>query len=156
MKPKFANEQDWLQAELLMQPAYIRLVDQIRRQTEEHEQDIRVSYEEVNEPYPSNLLCLQPQTPPHQIDKSRVPVEPLLKVDIWTLCFQVCFENYEPLPIDQPEQLVAIDLSLFDSHHTDSSNPEIDWHKLDDKAKATVSQVFARFKLLSSAPPSQP
>jgi hypothetical protein len=154
MKPKFANEQAWHQAEILMQPAYIRLVDQIRRQTEEHEREIQVSYEEVSTPYPSNLLCLQPQMRESPADRSNrsnrfTPdqTQPLLKVDIWDLCFQVCFEHYEPLPVDQPEQLVAIDTSLFDP-----DSQEIDWNKLDHKAQNAVRQVFARFKLLSTAP----
>ena len=145
MKPKFATEQAWQQAEMLMQPAYIRLVDQIRRQTEENENEILVSYEEVTNPYPSNLLCLQSKVNTRNsdhTDNNQTP--PLLKVDIWDLCFQVCFENYEPIA-NQSEQLVVIDTSLFDP-----SNQEVDWNKLDNKAKATVHQVFARFRLLNN------
>ncbi len=152
MKPKFANQQAWHQAELLMQPAYIRLVDQIRRQTEEHEQEVQVNYEEVSTPYPSNLLCLQPPVKESPADRSNQSTpdqtQPLLKVDIWDLCFQVCFEHYEPLPADQPAQLVAIDTSLFDP-----DSQEIDWNKLDHKAQAAVRQVFARFKLLCRTAP---
>ncbi len=145
MKPKFANEQAWQQAEILMQPAYIRLVDQIRRQTEENDSEIQVSYEEVTDPYPSNLLCLQPKDNASNPDHTTTnQAQTLLKVDIWDLCFQVCFTNYEPLPADQAEQLVTIDLSLFDHN-----SPEIDWNKLDQKAQAAVRQVFARFKLLN-------
>jgi hypothetical protein len=136
MKPKFANEQAWQQAEILMQPAYIRLVDQIRRQTEDHEQDIQVSYEEVTVPYPSNLLCLQ-------IKGDQAAAGRSLRVDIWDLCFQVCFVNYEPLPTGQMEQLVLIDLNLFTP-----ASQEVDWTKLDGKAQEIVHQVFARFKLL--------
>jgi hypothetical protein len=146
MKPKFANEQAWQQAEILMQPAYIRLVDQIRRQTEANEDEIQVSYEEVTDPYPSNLLCLQPKahnSNPDRIDNNLA--QPLLKVDIWDLCFQVCFENYEPIAAETA-QLVAIDLSLFDTH-----TQEVDWSKLDNKAQVAISQVFARFRLLSNA-----
>jgi hypothetical protein len=128
MKPKFATELAWQQAELLMQPAYIRLVDQIRRQTEENA-DIPVSYIEVTEPYPSNLLCL---TKDNQD----------LRVDIWDLCFQVCFTNFEEI-CQHPEQGAQIDEHLFDPDST-----EVDWTKLDNKAQAAVAQVFARFKLL--------
>lgn len=130
MKPKFANEQAWQQAEILMQPAYIRLVDRIRRQTEAS--DVQVSYEEVTAPYPSHLLCLQ------QGDRT-------LRVDIWDLCFQVCFVNYEPLAAVEGEQLVEIDTSLFDP----DSN-ELDWSKLDAKAQSAIGQVFARFQLLGA------
>jgi hypothetical protein len=128
MKPKFATELAWQQAELLMQPAYIRLVDQIRRQTEENA-DIPVNYIEVTEPYPSNLLCL-----------SRDSQE--LRVDIWELCFQVCFTNFEEIR-QNTEQIAQIDEELFDPDRA-----EVDWTKLDHKAQAAVAQVFARFKLL--------
>jgi hypothetical protein len=141
MKPKFVNEQAWQQAEILMQPAYIRLVDQIRQQTEENDQNIQVSYEEITTPYPSNLLCLQPKG-------SKALTGLALRVNIWDLCFQVCFLNYEPLPDHQIEQLVAIDISLFNP-----DSQEIDWTKLDLKAQAAVRQVFARFKLLSNTTP---
>jgi hypothetical protein len=138
MKPKFVNAQAWQQAEMLMQPAYIRLVDQIRQQTEENDSSVQVSYEEITTPYPSNLLCLQPK-------ESKTNNGISLRVDIWDLCFQVCFVNYEPLPAGQLEQWVAIDTSLFDPQ-----TQAIDWTKLDAKAQAAVLQVFARFKLLGS------
>ena len=35
MMPKFADITSWEQAELLMQPAFIRIIDQIRKQLEE-------------------------------------------------------------------------------------------------------------------------
>jgi hypothetical protein len=128
MKPKFATELAWQQAELLMQPAYIRLVDQIRRQTEDNE-DIPVSYIEVTEPYPSNLLCLTKD-------------DQELRVNIWELCFQVCFTNFDEI-LQHPEQVAQIDEHLFDP-----DSAEVDWTKLDNKAQAAVAQVFARFKLL--------
>jgi hypothetical protein len=127
MKPKFATELAWQQAELLMQPAYIRLVDQIRRQTEAND-EIQVSYIEVTEPYPSNLLCL-------------TKGDQELQVDIWELCFQVCFTNFEEIR-QNPQQTAQIDENLFDP-----DSAEVDWTKLDNKAQAVVAQVFARFKL---------
>jgi hypothetical protein len=146
MKPKFANEQAWQQAEILMQPAYIRLVDQIRRQTEEHESEMLVTYEEVTDPYPSSLLCLQPRVQASNLDHTNTNQDqPLLKVNIWDLCFQVCFINYEPIAAET-EQLVAIDTSLFHPN-----NQEVDWIKLDKKAQTTIHQVFARFKLLNNS-----
>jgi hypothetical protein len=128
MKPKFADPQAWQQAELLMQPAYIRLVDQIRRHTEETTAE--VSYEEVTEPFPSNLLCLK------RGDRT-------LRVDIWEMCFQVCFTNYEEMQQSR-EQIAQIDESLFEL-----DTGEVDWQKLDRKAQDAVSQIFLRFKLLA-------
>jgi hypothetical protein len=132
MKPTFATELAWQQAELLMQPAYIRVVDQIRRQTEETTAEnsaIQISYKEVTEPYPSNLLCLNQDSQE-------------LQVDIWDLCFQVCFTNFEEIQ-QKPAQVAQIDESLFDP-----KTAELDWIKLDAKAQTAVAQVFARFKLL--------
>jgi hypothetical protein len=128
MKPKFATKRAWQQAELLMQPAYIRLVDQIRRQTEENV-DIAVSYSEVTEPYPSNLMCLNKNAQE-------------LRVDIWELCFQVCLINFDEIR-QYPEQAAQID-----EHLIDPDSIEVDWTKLDQKAQAVVAQVFARFRLL--------
>jgi hypothetical protein len=88
-----------------------------------------VSYTEVTEPYPSNLLCLSKD------DRN-------LQVDIWHLCFQICFTNFEEIR-EYPDRPAQIDTSLFDLH-----SAEVDWTKLDQKAQETVAQVFARFKLL--------
>ncbi|HEY9886879.1 MAG TPA: hypothetical protein V6D02_00660, partial [Candidatus Obscuribacterales bacterium] len=53
-------------------------------------------------------------------------------VDVWQLCYCVCFEQY---PVDAG--CVAIDQSLIDPAIND-----IDWLVLDTKAKAIVADVF--------------
>jgi hypothetical protein len=138
MKPKFANELAWQQAEMLMQPAYIRLVDQIRRYTESSK--VEVSYEEVTEPYPSNILILRCSDHAKQTLKG----DRELRADIWELCFQVCFTNYEEMQQGR-EEFAAIDQDLFDP-----VSREVDWQKLDEKAGEAIGQIFARFKLLAS------
>jgi hypothetical protein len=138
MKPKFATERDWQQAEMLMQPAYIRLVDQIRRFTETSKVD--VSYEEITEPYPSNILILK--CGEHAKLKEKGDRE--LRADIWELCFQVCFTNYEEMQQGR-EAFATIDQSLFDPN-----SQEVDWQKLDEKAQGAIGQIFARFKLLAN------
>lgn len=138
MKPKFANELAWQQAEMLMQPAYIRLVDQIRRYTETSKVD--VSYEEVTEPYPSNILILRCSDHAKQTLKG----DRELRSDIWELCFQVCFTNYEEMQQGR-EEFAAIDRDLFDP-----DSREVDWQKLDEKAGEAIGQIFTRFKLLAN------
>jgi hypothetical protein len=57
MQPKFSSELAWQQAEFLMQPIYIRIIDRIRQQGEVSAW--KVSYEEVRDPHPINYLCLE-------------------------------------------------------------------------------------------------
>ena len=128
MKPKFKNEVAWEQAQLLMQPTFIRVVDNIRKELEE---SLWIgTYREVEIPYPSYHLCLSYQ------DKS-------LEIDIWQICFRVCFVDYPVTFIDDiaekltASQEVDIDTSLI------YENGEIDWEKLDDKTHKVISNVFA-------------
>jgi hypothetical protein len=124
MKPQFKDIQAWEQAQLLMQPAFIRVLDNIRKQLEES--SWQGTYQEKQLPYPGYELCLS-----HQ-DHSII-------VDIWQLCYQVCFINYSS-PTDSlatnSSQLVAIDTSLI------GENGEVDWHRLDSKAEQLVKNVF--------------
>jgi hypothetical protein len=122
MQPKFTDELAWQQAEFLMQPIYIRIIDRIRQQSEVS--TWKVSYEEIRDPHPINYLCLESQ---HK----------LLKFDIWDLCYQVCFLNYEGSHSELQSQLVEVDTSLID---LDAGSP--DWLRLDNKAKDVVARIF--------------
>lgn len=157
MPPKITNPVIWQQAELLMQPAFIRLVDNIRKQldvsswkgtyqdiliwpseatqetkavvtklleeleaaTPEQALDIRETLSHLPVPHPGYHLCLQRQ-------------EQTVSIDLWELCYRVCFMNYDPV-----KEEVIIDTSLIE----DTS--DVDWQQLDAKAKAVVGQVFA-------------
>ena len=122
MQPKFATELAWRQAELLMQPIYIRIIDRIRQQSEVS--TWKVSYEEVRDPHPINYLCLESGNQQ-------------LKFDIWDLCYQVCFLNYDGSHSELESQLVEVDTSSIDLE-----TGEIDWQRLDDKAKDVVANIF--------------
>ena len=128
MKPKFKNTLAWEQAQLLMQPALIRVIDNIRKQLELSSWE--GTYQEITTPYPGYLLCLTYK------DKS-------VNVDIWNLCFQVCFQDYHPPSTkitegeEVPSQEVEIDSSLLDEAG------EVDWHSLETKTQRVVKQVFA-------------
>jgi hypothetical protein len=122
MQPKFASELAWQQAEFLMQPIYIRIIDRIRQQGEVS--TWKVSYEEVREPHPINYLCLESG-------------ERRLKFDIWDLCYQVCFLNYDGSHSELESQIVDVDTSLID---LEAQTP--DWTKLDNKAKDVVASIF--------------
>jgi hypothetical protein len=129
MLPKFTNELAWQQAEFLMQPIYIRIVDRIRQQSETS--PWQVSYEEVQTPHPTHYLCLQFN-------------EMQLRFDIWDLCYQVCFINYLGSHSEVESQLVEVDTTLIDMA---AGTP--DWHRLDHKAKEVIANVFNNLPHLS-------
>jgi len=122
MQPKFGSELAWQQAEFLMQPIYIRIIDRIRQQSEVS--IWKVTYEEVRDPHPINYLCLESE------DKQ-------LKFDIWDLCYQVCFLNYDGSHSELESRIVEVDTSSIDLE-----TGTIDWMRLDNKAKAVIAKIF--------------
>jgi hypothetical protein len=157
MPPKITDPVTWQQAELLMQPAFIRLVDNIRKlldgstwkgtyhdvliwpsnttdetkslvtrlmkeletATEGQGDDYRETLAKLPTPHPGYHLCLQRQ-------------EQQVSIDLWELCYQICFINY-----NGTEEVVHIDTSLIDEVG------DVEWQKLDEKVKDLVRQVFA-------------
>lgn len=117
MLPKFKDALSYEQAEILMQPTFIRVIDNIRKRTEINNLDI--SYEEINEPFPNYLLCLKKG-------------DDIIKYDLWKICFQICFINYQ----DDQDNLVEIDTNLFDHNY------QLDWQKLDDKTITIVTKIL--------------
>jgi hypothetical protein len=122
MKPKFKNTIAWQQAEMLMQPAFIRILDQVRKQQEQT--TWTATYKDVQTPIPGYELCLEKQ------DAS-------VCVDLWELCYQVCFRNYNPTHAELESQEVEIDTSLIDE------TGDVDWQSLDTKAQQLVEKMFA-------------
>jgi hypothetical protein len=160
--PKFANTRAWEQAELLMQPTFIRVIDNIGKQLETSHwkgsyQEVEVWAEGISDetkarvlelrqqletaspeaadeiqealmrlpsPHPGYLLCLQYQN--RQIT-----------VDVWQLCYQICFRNYSPvLNAMDSDLIVEVDTSLIDG------TGEVDWQRLDAKSKQLIGQIF--------------
>jgi hypothetical protein len=156
MPPKITNYTTWQQAELLMQPAFIRIVDNIRKHldtsswkgtyhdvliwpsnitdetkalvnqlltdmetaTPEQAEEIKETLTHLPMPHPGYHLRLQRQ-------------EQQINVDLWNICYQVCFLNY-----GCENSAVNIDTSLIDE------SGEVDWQNLEDKTKELVKQVF--------------
>ncbi|EAZ88345.1 hypothetical protein CY0110_20980, partial [Crocosphaera chwakensis CCY0110] len=56
MKPTFQNATDWDKAEILMQPAFIRVMDNLRKQIEKS--NLVATYEEIKKPLPGYQLIL--------------------------------------------------------------------------------------------------
>lgn len=160
--PKFADIRAWEQAELLMQPVFIRVIDNIRKQLEQTTwkgsyQDSPIWSEAVPEATRARVVELQQQlataTPQEAEDieeqLARLPSpqpsyvlclqkgDRQITVDLWQLCYQICFRNYSPIlnAMDQ-DLIVEVDTSLIDDLG------EVDWLRLDEKAKQLIEQIF--------------
>ena len=126
MKPTFKTRLAWEQAQVLMQPAMLRVVDNIRKELESS--DWKGTYKEVTAPIPGYHLCLS------RGDRQ-------IEVDVWELCYKVCFEKYEPVQHifsqeDETAYPVDVDTRLIDDFR------EIDWQLLESKAQQAVREVF--------------
>ena len=126
MKPIFKNSTDWEQAEYLMQPSLIRVIDNLRKKLETSLW--KGTYTEIEQPYPGHQLHLTYQNYTYAIA-------------LWDICFQVCFLDYQISPstdsTDLAEQEVRIDTSLF------RETGEIDWQKLEAKTQQIIDKLFA-------------
>jgi len=122
LQPKFNDALSWQQAELLMQPSWIRLADRLGKVLETS--SWQATYEEVSEPLPGHVLHLTRGEQAHS-------------VHLWELCFRICFLNYPPL---HPGLPVEIDTRLL------SDRGEVEWELLDDKTQQVVSAWFARLE----------
>lgn len=122
MNPKITNLVAWQQAEILMQPAFLRVIDNIRKQLEQSAW--KGTYQEVQQPYPGYLLCLQ------HGDRE-------MSVNLWELCYQICFLNYKLTHSELESQEVEIDTSLIDD------TGDVDWERLEAKTNAVIEDVFA-------------
>ncbi|MBR8837014.1 MAG: hypothetical protein DSM106950_24170 [Stigonema ocellatum SAG 48.90 = DSM 106950] len=158
MPPKIPDELAWQQAELLMQPIFIRVVDNIRKLldvspwtgTYEHVLIWPTGTAEETQALVTQLLQeLEAATPEQAVEirqtLSRLPVphpgyhlclkrqEQTVSVDMWDMCYQVCFLDYI-----SGEETVVIDTSLIDE------TGDVDWQRLDVKAHELVERVFAQ------------
>lgn len=152
---------NWQQLKLLMQPAFIRLVDQIGKQL--GQSDWAGGYETV-ETWPEGTT-LETKAQVSQLQKQAekatpeqtVALEQMLaqlpqpeidyllclkkhghqvKVNLWELCYRVCSNNYNP-------SAQSIDQIQVDTHLIDAIG-EVDWQILDAKARQVVEQVFSQ------------
>ncbi|MDJ0511488.1 MAG: hypothetical protein QNJ64_19900 [Crocosphaera sp.] len=126
MKPTFKNATDWEKAELLMQPSFIRVMDNLRKQLEKS--NLVATYEEVQNPFPGHQVILT-----HE--------EKSVTMSVWEICFKVCFLEYNFSSEDstQDSLMVDIDSELF------KEKGEIDWDKLEEKTQQTIKTIIENF-----------
>lgn len=157
MPPKITNPVTWQRAELLMQPAFIRVVDNLRKHLDTSTwtgtyQDVLIwpaNTSDRTKALVTQLLQEMENATSEQADEirntlSRLPMphpgyhlnlqrqEQQVSIDLWELCYQVCFLDYSP-----ENEAVSIDTSLIDELG------EVDWLRLEEKTKELVNQVFA-------------
>lgn len=168
--PKFADAIAWQQAEMLMQPVFIRVIDNIRKALDTS--SWRGTYEQtpiwpadVDEATKARVMELQ-----HHLKTARPEEVPVLEetlmqypqpqflyrlllqkntqnftIDLWQLCYQICFRNYNPVVDLTDEITVEVDTSLIELE-----TGEVDWNRLDDKAKQVIEQIFRNLPSESS------
>jgi hypothetical protein len=161
--PKFANLRAWEQAELLMQPAFIRIIDNLGKQLEQSSWkgtyiDVPVWTEGTSDETKAWVMELQQQlktATPEEATKIQNQLDDLpnpypgyqlrlesgdrqVTIDIWQLCYQVCFRNYSPVlnALDQ-DLVVEIDTDLIDHEVSD-----VNWLRLDTKVKEFIENIF--------------
>ncbi|MEB3174011.1 MAG: hypothetical protein VKN60_02310 [Cyanobacteriota bacterium] len=128
MQPRFTQVEDWRRAEALLQPALIRLVDNLRQLLETSSWQAR--YEASESPYPGQILCL-------------CRGSQSLRVNLWQFCFQICCLDY-PLTLEDGEEEtrdVVIDPALLDA------DGAVDWLALDQKTRKVLGDFFDGLEL---------
>ena len=159
MTPKFSTPLARAQIEQLMQPALIRVIDNLRKQLDEsswkgdYEEALiwpegttdeqKQTYADLQQQLHgvpteehdrvSALMSELPQPSPLYTLTLTKPETPVQALDVWALCYQVCSTNYAAdlaIPLDADTSLLA-------------SSGEVDWRKLDDKTKSLIEAQFS-------------
>ncbi|MFZ9739330.1 MAG: hypothetical protein ACO3EZ_15115 [Prochlorotrichaceae cyanobacterium] len=163
MPPNLTSAESWQQANLLLQPIFIRLIDHLRKILEEsawigeyqnreiwpdfveesvklHRQELLQQLEtiapEAADPIKAELATLPAPYPGYELFiflKDQTEGEPLARFDLWELCYQICFSNYLNTP-DAPPAIV--DQTLLDEEG------EVEWNQVDQKTGKVVAQLF--------------
>ena len=154
--PQFATAQDQRYAQTLMQPALIRIIDNIRKQLDVSDwegsyRDDMLWPAETTAEQKQQYLALQEMletatsdeydqiqstlaqlpTPQHLYTLCLKQPNRQQEIDVWQLCYRLCdVDNSNDGPI-------SIDTSLFNLEIGD-----IDWISLDQKAKRLVEETF--------------
>jgi hypothetical protein len=158
--PKFIDSTAWKQAEILMQPALIRVIDKLGKYLENSSwqgnyQTVTLWPEGTSPKIQKKVIRLQtelkktkgaraaiiakelnklPQSYPNYV-LSLENGEQRVEVSLWELCYQVCFLEYA-LDSLEPHPLVRVDTYLLDSQG------EVDWERLDKKTEILISNFF--------------
>jgi hypothetical protein len=169
--PKFRDLETWRQAEQLMQPAFIRLIDNLRKQLEQS--SWRGDYEEMplwsegtSDEVKAQVMQLRSTlaqaTSREAIDQIEQALADLpepfpgyflrlsradrqVTIDLWELCYQICFRDYDVSTGTSRSR--GFGQPQSDRVEVDTSlldeTGEVDWNRLDAKTRKLVDQIFA-------------
>jgi hypothetical protein len=102
-----------------------QLVQNMETATIAQIEEIKKTLTSLPMPYPGYHLLLQRQ-------------QEQVNIDLWDLCYQVCFLNYS-----SQNTAVDIDTNLIDEYG------DVNWQYLENKTQELVKQVFANLPILS-------
>lgn len=162
MLPRITDPLVWQQAEMLMQPAFIRVIDHIGKQLESSKwkgtyQDTLVWSDETSEEIKAIVTQLRQQLETAAAEQataieqalSHLPKPqpeyylclthagaPEVRVDLWELCYEICFDGYNSSSATLADSGVKIDTSLIDE------TGDVDWQRLDAKAGKLIGEIF--------------
>ena len=125
ISPKFKNYSEYEKAQMLMQPIFIRVLDNIRKESESL--NWQVSYEEINNQEIDESL-------PPQYIVSLQKNNYQIKKDVWQLCFEICLLNYS----QEQNSPVETDKSLLEE------DGQVNWQTLESKTKKLVKILFVQ------------
>jgi hypothetical protein len=155
---KFNSPQARQQADQLLQPVLIRVIDNIRKcleasswtgdyssahiwpqgATEAEIQQVKALNAELERAKPEQAAPLEAQLaklpqpfPVYELNLTQADQQ--RTVDVWDLCYRVCFKTF---PVG--DQAVTVDMTLWDREIND-----VDWVALDEKTKTLVQKIFA-------------
>ncbi|MGB7249428.1 MAG: hypothetical protein WBC73_10850 [Phormidesmis sp.] len=169
MMPKFATPLARVKVEQLMQPALIRVIDNIRKQLEisrwegayeeelrwpqgtalEQQQEYAALQKRLHGVPPeehdrvANLMSQLPQPSPLYTLRLTKAGHEDQTIDIWALCYQVCAAATEA-----DLTLGSLSLHSIEERTLDADiglfdeYGEVDWRSLDDKTKGLVENIF--------------
>lgn len=153
--PTFDNSFQRHQAEQLLQPILIRVIDNLRKvldtsswvgtyeehllwpegTTEAQQEQVRQIAAQLEDADEQTTMTLQEKLgqlpmpfPGYELRLNRG--DQTERVDVWNLCYQVCFTHYDP---DAPAE---VDPTLLDEVG------DVDWLALDEKARRLVQAAF--------------
>lgn len=155
---KFSSPQARQQADQLLQPVLIRVIDNIRKcletsswtgdyksthlwpqgTTEAEIQQVQALNTQLERANPEKAAQLEAQLaklpqPFPMYELNLTQADQTRTVDVWDLCYRVCFKRF---PVG--DQAVVVDMSLWDREIGD-----VDWVALDEKTQTLVEQIFA-------------
>ncbi|MFG6097322.1 hypothetical protein SPB21_18805 [Leptothoe sp. ISB3NOV94-8A] len=159
--PQFATAQDQRYAQALMQPALIRIIDNIRKQldastwegsyrddmrwpaetTAEQKQQYLALQEMLEKATPEEhdqiqATLAQLPSPDHRYTLCLKKQDQQQEIDVWQLCYRLC-NAADTADTKNHTGPITIDTSLLDLEMGD-----VDWIALDKKAKRLVEETF--------------